>query len=107
MAARVLRTCRYTCIHLEKIWRNPKSIQRSWLGISVVGKNETQVKERCRSITSLSQEQFSREIAGTPDVCAEKIGEYVDLGVSEFILIPENQELETLTEFSREVMNRF
>jgi len=92
----------------ERIGRDPKSIQRSWLGISVVDRSEAQVKARCKSITTLSQQQLSREIVGTPEVCAQKIGVYVDLGVSEFILIfPENQEIENLKEFSVDVMNRF
>ncbi len=91
----------------ERIGRNPKSIQRSWLGVSVVGRNQEEVKERSKTITSLNADQLSREMVGTPDVCVQKLREYVDLGVTEFILIfPEHKVIENLRDFSQEVMPR-
>lgn len=92
----------------DRIGRDPKTIRRSWLGISVIGRNEKEVKKRSKSLTNLNQEQLSREIVGVPEVCVQKIEEYLELGVSEFILIfPEKHEIESLHEFSREVINRF
>lgn len=49
-----------------------------------------------------------REIVGTPDTCLQRLGDYVDLGVSEFLLtFPELYRPEILHEFSNEVMDRF
>ncbi len=96
--------------HCDLIGRNPHSIKRSWLGIALLGKNEKQVKEKTASMTpkSLSGEKLWREIVGTADECAQKIGEYIDLGATEFIMIfPEVLQPECLREFSNEVMCEF
>jgi len=91
----------------SKIGRNPRTIQRSWLGISIVGSTQAEIDKNCKLIRTLGREKLSNEIVGLPDSCAQKIEEYADLGVSEFILIfPENHEIEMLNEFSQEVMQR-
>ena len=88
----------------SKIGRDPREIQRSWLGLSIVASSQSEINKRCKLLT-LGREKLSNEIVGSPDSCAQRIGEYADLGVSEFILIfPENHEIEMLREFSQEVM---
>jgi len=94
----------------DTIGRNPKTIRRSWLGIAVMGKNEKEVNERAASIRPkpLTKERATREIVGTADTCVQRLGEYVDLGVSEFLLIfPEPHKPEVFREFSYEVIDRF
>jgi F420-dependent oxidoreductase-like protein len=94
----------------DAIGRNPDTIKRSWLGIAVLGKNEKEVNEKVASIKPkpLTKQQVMREIVGTPETCLQRIGDYVDLGVSEFLLIfPERYRPEILHEFSNEVMDRF
>ena len=94
----------------DEIGRNPNAIKRSWLGYAVLGKNEGEVNNRLSSIKprSLTREQVANEIVGTTDTCVRKIGEYVDLGVSEFLLIfPEPYTVEMLREFSQGVLGKF
>ena len=94
----------------DAIGRNPGTIKRSWLGIAVLGKNEKEVDERAASIKPkpLAKEQVMRNVVGTADTCVQRLGDYIDLGVSEFLLIfPEPYRPEILHEFSNEVMNKF
>lgn len=93
----------------DKIGRNPLAIKRSWLGIAILGKNEDHVTQKISSIKpkTLSKEQSFREIVGTAETCLQRIGEYVDLGVSEFILIfPETYTSETFREFYEKVVKK-
>lgn len=99
-----VRTLEQEC---DKIGRDPKTIRRSWLGIGVTGGDQAEVDKRCEPINTLTKDKLSNEIVGTPDICAQKMGEYEDLGVSEFILIfPENREIENMYEFSTIVKDR-
>jgi F420-dependent oxidoreductase-like protein len=93
----------------DKIGRNPLAIKRSWLGLAILGKNEDDVARKISSIRpkGLSKEQSLREIVGTAETCLHRIGEYVDLGVSEFILIfPETYTSETLREFYDNIIEK-
>ena len=70
----------------------------------LLGKSEKEALERAFSVKPkpLAKEQVDNEIVGTADTCIQKLGEYVDLGVSEFLLIfPEPYTLDLLQEFSR------
>jgi len=96
--------------HCDLIGRNPNSIIKSWLGIALLAKNETQLNEKIKLMESryVSQEKLLRQIVGTAKECAQKIGEYIDLGVTEFILIfPEAHQASCLREFSDNVMYEF
>lgn len=96
--------------HCDLIGRNPNSIIKSWLGITLLAKNETQLNEKIKSVKSrtINRTKLLRQIVGTTEECAQKIGEYVDLGVTEFILIfPEAHQKDCLNEFSDNVMYEF
>ncbi len=96
--------------HCDRIGRKSNTIKRSWLGIAMLAKNRTEFEEKIvkSKPKGLTREKFLNEIVGTADSCAQKLGEYVDLGVTEFILIfPEATKPECLRAFSTEVMNDF
>lgn len=96
--------------HCDLIGRKPESIKRSWLGMALLGSSEKQVDEKIAKVEpkSLNRQQFLREIVGTPSKCVQRIGEYVDLGVTEFILIfPEIERADCLEEFQNKVINEF
>jgi alkanesulfonate monooxygenase SsuD/methylene tetrahydromethanopterin reductase-like flavin-dependent oxidoreductase (luciferase family) len=95
--------------HCDLIGRNPNSIIKSWLGIVLLAKNEKQLNEKIKSMKSryVSREKLLRQIVGTAKECAQKIGEYADLGVTEFILIFPEAHQTILREFSDNVMHEF
>jgi alkanesulfonate monooxygenase SsuD/methylene tetrahydromethanopterin reductase-like flavin-dependent oxidoreductase (luciferase family) len=74
-----------------------------------LAKNDKQLNKKIKSMKSryVSREKLLRQIVGTAKECAQKIGEYTDLGVTEFILIFPEAHQTSLSDFSDNVMYEF
>ena len=87
--------------------RDPKTIVRSlWAG-TIIGKDE---KDFDKSVAELKPRQPSyleSRIAGTPEQCIETIQQYVNMGVTVFILYFTVNELRSLEIFARKVIPAF
>ena len=93
----------------DKVGRDPSDIRKSWLGVAFLGTNN---KEIDSNVARLKQKSATRGITegivGTADRCVQRIGKFVDLGVSEFILVfPELDKSQCLSNFAREVLAQF
>jgi len=90
----------------DVIGRNPRSIKKSWLGVALLGQNKERLR---RKINTLKNQRSTRGIVegivGTSDECVQRIGEFLDLGVSEFILVmPSILHADCLREFHDNVI---
>jgi F420-dependent oxidoreductase-like protein len=95
------------CTEIE---RDPKSVRRSWLGTALLGTSKGDLEERISRLKpkSMSRELFLRGIVGTADEAIQRMREYVDLGVSEFILkFPDVHSEGCLREFYSNVIEQF
>jgi len=98
--------------HCAKAHRNPNEIRKSWQGRVIIANDEAQVEEKLHRFqdTRLGAERTaSKNIVGTPKECVRRIQQYVDLGVTQFMLIfPEAPgDLGALHLFAQEVMPHF
>jgi len=94
--------------------RDYSSLRRSWQGavqILASGKISSSVDSqtsRCGSNEQVKDESQRYQIQGTPRQCIDRIQEYIDVGVTDFILIfPDVPNLNSLRLFSEEVMSTF
>lgn len=94
--------------HCAKFGRNAKEIQKSWQGRIILAENEAELKEKTRRFMFTPQ-GVAQGIVGTPEQCVEKITQYVDMGVTCFMLtFPEvARDLKCLEVFSEKVIPQF
>ncbi len=92
--------------------RDYDSIEKSWLGTVLIGKNTDAAKAKLKKYqpTTISSERYlGPALMGNPDECIRRIEQYKELGVSHFIgWFPEVGEDDSgLKLFAREVMPSF
>jgi len=93
----------------NEIGRDPQAIRRSWLGLAVLGSSKGDLEEKISRLKpkNMERELFLRGMVGTADETIQKLRDYLDLGVSEFILkFPEIRKEGCLREFSANVMEK-
>jgi alkanesulfonate monooxygenase SsuD/methylene tetrahydromethanopterin reductase-like flavin-dependent oxidoreductase (luciferase family) len=90
----------------DLIGRNPRSIRKSWLGVALLDQSKESIPTKIAMLKTKSATQgISEGIIGTADECIQRIGEFSDLGISEFILVmPEILQTKCLHEFHDKVM---
>ncbi|MEM2094195.1 MAG: LLM class flavin-dependent oxidoreductase [Candidatus Bathyarchaeia archaeon] len=98
--------------HCARLHRRPDEIRESWQDRVLVADDEAEVRRKlCRFLTTYRDVEgaVSHIIVGTPEQCIRRIGQYIDLGVTQFMLVfPEApRDLEGLQLFSKEVMPSF
>ena len=97
--------------HCDSIGRNINDVRKSWQGGAIVGKNDAEVKNRIQSAVKRGEIRApdieSHYIAGTPDQCIRRIGEYADIGIDRFMLsFPESAtDLSGLRLFGEQVLH--
>lgn len=91
----------------DAIGRNPKSIRKSWLGVALLGKNKQVIDAKVAALRlRYATRGITEGIVGTADECVRRVGELMDLGVSEFILVlPEILNSNCMREFYDEVIS--
>lgn len=75
--------------YCENIGRNSDDIQKSWSGVILITKDERELKARIhefRACGLLSEEPDQNYLIGTAEDCLKRLKEYVDVGVTYFIL---------------------
>ena len=76
--------------HCDRVGRKTGDVRKSWQGSVIVGRNDSEVKERMQFATqsgNVAKQDFeSHAIVGTPDQCVQHIGAYLDIGVDRFML---------------------
>lgn len=93
--------------HCAKIQREPKTISRSlWAG-TIIGRDQKDFARAVEELKPRHPSYLESRIAGTPKQCIEKIGEYVALGVTNFILYFTVDEIRSLSTFARHVIPAF
>lgn len=102
--------------HCAKVGRDVRSIRKSWQGRVLMARNQAELNEKTkkfvispRGASGISSSEVAHNIIGTPEQCVEKINQYVDVGVSCFMLVfPEaTRDLKCLELFSEKVMSHF
>jgi alkanesulfonate monooxygenase SsuD/methylene tetrahydromethanopterin reductase-like flavin-dependent oxidoreductase (luciferase family) len=96
----------------EEVGRDYDSIEKSWLGTVIIGKNSGEVEAKLRKYqpTTISAQRYvGPAIMGTPSDCIKKVQEYKDLGVTHFIgWFPDIAEDESGARiFAEDVMSSF
>ncbi len=76
--------------------RRPGDVERTWHGFVFLGDSETEVRKRIKrfkensnviELKTMGMEEFmDGVIAGTPEKCVEKINQYIEKGISYFVL---------------------
>ena len=103
--------------HCLDIGRNPDEIQKSWAGSILVARNSYELNERLKKYFEKRVEGLARakemgfvdynlkpSIFGTPEQVAEKIRDYVDVGVTHFMFnFPEENLFEDMELFAEKV----
>lgn len=93
--------------YCQEINRDPRSIARSlWAG-AIIGEDEKDFGQAIEELKPPHPFYLKGRIAGTPEQCIETIGEYVNLGVTTFILYFTMNELRSLDIFARRVIPAF
>lgn len=76
--------------HCDLVGRKIGDVRKSWQGSVIVGRSSAEVKDKMQLATHsgiVTDENFeSHAIVGTPEQCAQRIGEYGDIGVDRFML---------------------
>jgi len=75
--------------HCDTIGRKIGDVRKSWQGSIIVGRDESEVKNRMQNThpgNAAKEDLKTHAIVGTPDQCTQRIGEYMDLGVDRFML---------------------
>ncbi len=99
--------------HCDMVGRKIGDVRKSWQGSVIIGQTNTEVDGKIQLTTqvgSVSRDDFrSRAITGTPEECAQRLGEYLDIGVDRFMLsFPEaDSDLASLKLFAEEVLPDF
>ena len=90
----------------DLIGRNPQSIRKSWLGVALLDQSKESIHTKIAILKTKSATRGITEgIIGTADECIQRIGEFSDLGVSEFIIVmPEILDAKCLHEFHDKVI---
>jgi len=90
----------------DLIGRNPHSIRKSWLGVALLDQSKENIRRKIAALkTKRSTRGITEGIVGTSDECVQRIGAFLDLGVSEFILVmPEIHHSDCLPEFHDNVI---
>lgn len=98
--------------HCSKADRNVDEIQKSWQGRVLMARDDAELRDKFRKLRILPQDfdrAASSNIMGTPEQCVDKIAQYVDVGVTCFMLsFPEvTKNLGCLEAFSEKIIPRF
>ena len=98
--------------HCDLAGRKVEDVRKSWQGSVIVGRNEDEVESRMKLVTQghpVQGDLKSHAITGTPEQCAQRIGEYLDIGVDRFMLsFPESAtDLTGLRLFAQNVLPSF
>ena len=95
--------------HCSKVGRNVNEIQKSWQGRVLMAKDDAELKEKLQRFGMPPRDLQRANIVGTPEQCVETIAQYVELGVTCFVLVfPEvTKNLGCLEEFREKVISRF
>jgi len=95
--------------HCGRVGRDPREIENSWFGIALVSDKSKELDEGMETLHRLAPDRYpnpentrARTITGTPEQCINKISEYVEAGITYFILyFPDRKGVRL---FSREIM---
>ncbi len=98
--------------HCNKVGRHMDKLEKSWQGRVLMANNDAELRDKFRRLRISPQESdrvISNNIVGTPEQCIEKINQYVNLGVTCFMLsFPEvTRDLGCLKTFSEKIMPNF
>ena len=104
--------------HCVEAGREPNEIQKSWLGTMLIGKNTLELANKIKKfklehpkkeVRKIPLEEYeSQHIIGTPEQCVEKIRQFMDFGITYFMLVfPDMSDLRVLQLFSDKVMACF
>lgn len=98
--------------HCYKVGRDPQEISKSWIGCIVIAKESGELKEKLLKALPKNQalEDFlKKNIVGTPVECVVKIQEYIDLGVTYFVVDVTSciNLRDDIQIFAKEVMSHF
>ncbi len=99
----------------REVGRDPGEVGLTWHGFVFMGEDGAELRERIRrfkensnvvELKTMSMEEFMEGvIAGTPRECVEKINEYVERGVSYFVLnFPYSPDMKAQREFAEKVV---
>ncbi|MFI5448270.1 MAG: LLM class flavin-dependent oxidoreductase [Candidatus Bathyarchaeia archaeon] len=90
----------------DLIGRNPRSIRKSWLGVALLDQSKESIHTKIVKLKTKSAARGITEgIIGTAEECIQRIGEFLDLGISEFIIVmPEILHTKCLHEFHDKVI---
>ncbi|HYW01330.1 MAG TPA: LLM class flavin-dependent oxidoreductase [Candidatus Acidoferrum sp.] len=90
----------------DLIGRNPRSIRKSWLGVALLDQSKESIHTKIVKLKTKSATRGITEgIIGTAEECTQRIGEFLDLGISEFIIVmPEILHTKCLQEFHDKVI---
>lgn len=93
------------CLSIRRDW---KEIQRSWGGEILLAESKQELKRKIWRFKpkGISVEQYIEgHIVGTPEQCIEKINEYVNTGVTYFMLyFPDMTEMNSLQLFAEHII---
>jgi len=97
--------------HCVSLGRNIEEIQKSYHGAAITADSMTDIRKKVQrfSLGHPERERIMRQgIIGTPDECVKKLQEYIDIGITYFILyLPDITEPQTLDFFAKEVVTKF
>ena len=97
--------------YCSNVGRDPKNIQPSWSGFAVIAKEKRELREKILKFKrkEISIDDYTKpRLVGTPEECIEKLGRYVDGGVTYFILrFPDITEIAPLQLFAEKVIPTF
>lgn len=94
--------------HCKKAGRNPQEVQKSWQGRVILAENEAELQEKLKRLV-VTPQGAAQSIVGTPEQCVKKITQFVDMGVTCFMLnFPEaTRDVKILEVFREKVMSQF
>jgi alkanesulfonate monooxygenase SsuD/methylene tetrahydromethanopterin reductase-like flavin-dependent oxidoreductase (luciferase family) len=72
--------------HCDKVGRNPEEIKKTWASFVIIDENLETVKKNARKFYSSVPWARKGGLIGTPETIIQQIAEYIDEGVSQFIL---------------------
>jgi len=98
--------------HCAAVGRNPDEIEKTHIiDYAIIGENESEVKRKIKRFKpkgTSKREFIKRNLVGTPDQIISKIQEFVDVGVTYFMLrFPDMIEIKPLRIFAEQVLPAF
>lgn len=88
--------------HCEAVGRDPSEIEATWFGQLVIDETDERVRDR------LAKRAIQPLISGSPEQCIDRIGEFVDAGVTSFYaLFGRVSNLASTQLFAETVMKEF